>query len=288
MSMSVSASAPTQFRIATYNALNMFDDINDPDKDDDKMSPKSPESEAALAAVIRSSEADVIALQEVENIGALKKFRDSQGLQKDYPHVVLVEGNDRRGIDVALLSKHPIESVVSHKEARFPVDGEAEPGHFLRDLLQADITMPGDVPVRIFVTHLCSKIGGEKSDRLREAEALAAREIIKEQTANFPSQKYLIMGDFNDTPDSPAVKILTTPDESGWALEDTFADQPEAVSYPTREKSAAKWGYKKIDHILVSPQLAELATESRIHHHPKDELASDHWMVSTTFSLPKE
>ncbi len=288
MSVSMSAaSAPRQFTIASYNTLNLFDNIDDPDKKDEGTKPKSAESEAALAEVIRTSEADVIALQEVENIEILKQFRDQQGLAKEYPHVVLVEGNDKRGIDVALLSKHPIESVVSHKDTRFPVPGEKEDGHFLRDLLQADVTMPGNYPVRIFVAHLASKMGGERSDILREAEAKAAREIIKRETATFPNQSYVVLGDFNDTPDSPSVKALTTEDRSGWALQDTFAEQPEAVSYPTREKTAEKWGYKKIDHILASPALAELATESRVHHHPKDEVASDHWMVSTTFTLPQ-
>ena len=282
--MNIAANA--SFRIASYNVLNMFDKIDDPNKNDEKTPPKSAQSEAALAEVIESSQADVIAFQEVENLEILTQFRDKNGLADDYPHVVLVEGNDNRGIDVALFSKHPIENVVSHKEKVFPIEGQEDRG-FLRDLLQADIDIPEYGPVRFFVSHFASKIGGERSDQMRAAEAKAAREIIQQETKAFPSQKYVIMGDFNDTPDSEAVKILTDKDEKGWGLVDAFRNEPETVSYPTREKTAKKWGYKRIDHILLSPEMAKTQVEEQAHKHPRAEEASDHWMVSADFALAK-
>lgn len=279
-----SIAARSSFRIASYNVLNLFDKIDDPDKKDEGTPAKSPGSERALADVIESSQADVIALQEVENIEILTEFRNSNGLADDYPHVVLVEGNDGRGIDVALLSKHPIKNVVSHKDEVFPVKGQ-EPRGFLRDLLQADIEIPEYGPVRFFANHFASKRGGERSDSMREAEATAAREIIKRETANFPGQKYVMLGDFNDTPDSKSVEILTSKDKDGWGLVDAFREEPETVSYPTREKTAKKWGYKRIDQILLSPELAKDQIEEQAHKHPKSEEASDHWMVSADFAL---
>ena len=53
------------FRIASYNVLNLFDNVDAPDKRDEGTPPKSAESQAALADVIEDSQADVIALQEV-------------------------------------------------------------------------------------------------------------------------------------------------------------------------------------------------------------------------------
>ena len=56
--------------------------------------------------------ADVLAVQEVEHIGILKLFnRDHLGSL--YPHVALIEGNDRRLIDVGILSKLPIGTIFS-------------------------------------------------------------------------------------------------------------------------------------------------------------------------------
>ena len=274
-----------RFTLASYNVLNLFDSIDDPRKKDEGTPPKSAQSQAALAQVMASSGADVIALQEVENIGVLTSFRDNHGLTRTYPHLLLLEGNDNRGIDVALLSKYPIRNAVSHKDTAFRVEGEKKKGHFLRDVLQADVEMPGKIPVRFFVTHFASKLGGDRADRLRKAEAQAAREIIQRETSNFPGQRYVLMGDFNDTPDSPAVKTFTTPDKKGWALCDVFADAPETVSYPTDEETAAQWGRSRIDQILVSPQLMESLEGHRVHHHPADRLASDHWMVSSSFEV---
>lgn len=278
------AIAPARFTLASYNVLNLFDNIDDPAKKDEDTPAKPQAEQAALSEVMLSSGADVIALQEVENLQILKTFRDQHGLAKAYPHLLLLEGNDKRGIDVALMSRHPIQNPVSHKDTTFKVEGQKEKGRFLRDVLQADIEMPGGTPVRFFVTHFASKMGGERADRLRKAEAKAAREIIQRETASFPGQRYVLMGDFNDTPDSIAVKTFTTPDKNGWALRDVFADQPDTVSYPTSEETAQKWGYKKIDHILVSPALMDSFTGHQVHHHPADEQASDHWMVSSNFA----
>ncbi|MBX3166459.1 MAG: endonuclease/exonuclease/phosphatase family protein [Candidatus Eremiobacteraeota bacterium] len=281
----MTVNSPARFTLASYNVLNLFDNLDDPGKKDEGTPAKSAASQAALAEVMVSSGADVIALQEVENIGILTAFRDQNGLGEIYPHLLLLEGNDNRGIDVALMSKYPIQNPVSHKETTFKVEGEKKKGHFLRDVLQADIEMPGKIPVRFFVTHFASKLGGQRSDRLRQAEARAAREIIQKETAHFPGQRYVLLGDFNDTPDSPAVKTFTTPDKNGWAMRDVFADAPDTVSYPTDEETAAKWGRKKIDQILVSPQLMQSFQSHQVHHHPADQQASDHWMVSSAFEI---
>ena len=277
------AARSNSFRIASYNVLNLFDKIDDPNKRDEGTPAKSAQSMAALADVMEDSHADVIALQEVENIDILTQFRDQNHLKDDYPYLTLVEGNDGRGIDVALLSKHPINNVVTHKDETFPVKGQEDRG-FLRDLLQADIDIPDYGPVRFFLSHFASKRGGERADIMREAEATKAREIIKRETANFPSQKYVIMGDFNDTPDSPAAQTLTKKDGDGWGLVDAFRDKPDMVSYPTNPKTARKWGYKRIDHILLSPQMAADQVGDQVHKHPESREASDHWMVSADFA----
>jgi endonuclease/exonuclease/phosphatase family metal-dependent hydrolase len=279
-----SIAGQARFRIASYNVLNLFDKIDDPDKRDEGTPAKSTESQAALAEVIESSQADVIALQEVENLEILTQFRNENGLKDNYPHVVLVEGNDGRGIDVALFSKHPISNVESHKDEVFPVKGQADRG-FLRDLLQADIEIPNYGPVRFFLNHFASKRGGKRADDMRAAEAKAAREIIKRETKDFPSQRFVMLGDFNDTPDSESLEILKQTDKDGWGLIDAFRKEPDTVSYPTEERTAKKWGYKRIDHILMSPELAKDQIEEQAHKHPSSKEASDHWMVSADFAL---
>ncbi|MDH5347325.1 MAG: hypothetical protein OEW13_05390, partial [Nitrospira sp.] len=63
--------------------------------------------------------ADVLAVQEVEHIEILKQF-NREHLGNLYPHIALVEGNDQRLIDVGILSKLPIGTIVSHQTAVHP------------------------------------------------------------------------------------------------------------------------------------------------------------------------
>ena len=134
--------APEKLALITWNVDNLFDTRDNAARDDDEFLPLAVKrrdplfwdnhcskkralsyvrncmnldwSEAALAQKIRhlvrvierGPPADVIALQEVENLGTLNRLADA--LPRDYPHRVLIEGGDPRGIDVALLSRVPL------------------------------------------------------------------------------------------------------------------------------------------------------------------------------------
>lgn len=95
---------------------------------------KSPGDTAEIARRIRQVvNADVLAVQEVEHIEILKQF-NREHLHSLYSHIALVEGNDQRLIDVGIMSKFPIGTIVSHQTAVHP----EEPNRrvFSRDLLQ--------------------------------------------------------------------------------------------------------------------------------------------------------
>src|SRR5687767_1058118 len=58
--------------------------------------------------VIRDVDADIVAVIEAEHRVALKQFSDfvlAKVGGKPYPHVMLIDGNDLRGIDVGLMTK---------------------------------------------------------------------------------------------------------------------------------------------------------------------------------------
>ena len=78
-----------QVTIGTYNVKNLFDGI---DQDPSRGTTEKPDRELrALAAVIANSKADVVALQEVENIDVLNKFLQDY-MPDQFQHAVLVEG----------------------------------------------------------------------------------------------------------------------------------------------------------------------------------------------------
>jgi endonuclease/exonuclease/phosphatase family metal-dependent hydrolase len=112
---------------------------------------------------IRELEADVLALQEVENVDTLKHFRAvALGGRKAYPYVAGIDGNDPRLIDVAVLSRLPITRVRSYQHL---LDGTSTV--FSRDCLEVDVTLPGGGSLTLYVNHLKSMLGGRGATRAK-------------------------------------------------------------------------------------------------------------------------
>ena len=75
--------------------------------------PKPPLHLEALLSRTDHMNADVLAVQEVENLAALREFNSR--LDAPYPHMALLEGNDPRFIDVAILSRLPLNRAISNR-----------------------------------------------------------------------------------------------------------------------------------------------------------------------------
>ncbi len=169
--------------------------------------PKDPGDTATIANRIRAMNADVLAVQEVEHIEILKAFNRDH-LAGMYPHVVLVEGNDQRLIDVGLLSKRPLGAITSHQAKRHPDD----PGRriFGRDLLEVEILKEnGDKLLTIYNTHMKSHFvpftedpvqGAINANLRRRRQAEMIGEILSQQERK--GAKFVLLGDMNDPPES--------------------------------------------------------------------------------------
>jgi DUF971 family protein len=102
--------------------------------------PKDEVDTQRIATRILAMDVDVLAVQEVENIGILRQF-NKEHLGGLYGFQVLIEGNDPRFIDVGLLSKLLVGVVSSYQTAVHPDD----PSHpvFERDLQEVEIWSSG-------------------------------------------------------------------------------------------------------------------------------------------------
>lgn len=195
------------------------------------------------ALAIAATRADIICLQEIDNIEALNAFEFGylfRMVGNGYRHKYTTSGNDSRGIDVAVLMRdetahgQPIEFVnmTSHAHRTYEEFGLhtpelAELGEkpferiFRRDCLEIDVRIGGR-PLTIYVVHQKSMgsprngmSGREATMPIRFAETKAIRRIIedrfgKERAAN---KRWLICGDFNDYYE----RVVITGDEfSGW------------------------------------------------------------------------
>ncbi|WP_274628418.1 endonuclease/exonuclease/phosphatase family protein [Arvimicrobium flavum] len=180
------------------------------------------------ALAIAEARADIICLQEVDDIEALKAFEYGylfKMIGEGYRQKYTTAGNDSRGIDVAVMMRtetahgQPIEFVrmTSHASVTFDEFGLHTPELtqvgiepferiFRRDCLEIDVTV-GGVPLTIYTLHLKS-MGGprnnlpgrEASMPLRQAEAKATRRIIEERFGreHAKNKRWVICGDMND------------------------------------------------------------------------------------------
>ncbi|MFZ4848200.1 MAG: endonuclease/exonuclease/phosphatase family protein [Caldilinea sp.] len=259
---------------------------------------KTPADRKQIADRIRALHVDVLAVQEVEDIGVLRQFalEDLGGL---YPYQVLVEGNDQRLIDVGLLSRFPIGAVTSW---RFAVHPEEPRGYiFSRDLLEVEILEPRQRQrlLTVFNTHLksnYSRWGSTQEQqrivtrRRRQAETIAS--IVAARTR--PDSSYLVTGDMNDGADAEClaafrqagwVNGLASPQETRPAKrESVAAHSPPHPAWTHRFKPRNQPPrFELYDQIWLSPTLANCQTAAWIDRrtrHPGD--GSDHdpaWVI---------
>ena len=270
-------------RIATFNVLNLFDDFDDPYVEHEHAAKPSGEL-THLARTIHQLDADVLALEEVENRPYLRTFVRTYLADMGYHEVMLIEGNSDRGIDVACLSRFPVEWVRSHRHLDF-VDANGNPMRFQRDLLEVHLTPKGYAPLDLYIVHLKSKYGGEqKSLPIRMGEAAAIRDIIDRRLARKPLDLFAICGDFNDRFESkPLRRIVGTGPTALHSFHDSV-DASDRITYNRGEHRSM------IDFILASPQLAKcyVPNSYAIHYGQVETIGSDHNPVVAAFKLPRQ
>jgi predicted extracellular nuclease len=95
------------FTVATYNMYNLFDEFDDPGKDDtpyyyppELVELTLSKHAHAIKDILRLP--DLVAVQEVENIAILERLTETEPIKGIYG-AVLIDGPDARGIDVGLL-----------------------------------------------------------------------------------------------------------------------------------------------------------------------------------------
>lgn len=160
--------------------------------------------------------ADVLAVQEVEHFEVLKQF-NKEKLGRLYPHMALIEGNDVRLIDVAILSKLPLGAITSHQTAVH----EDDPGRriFGRDLLEVEIlnktrtkklfTLYNNHLKSHFVTAGENPAAGKlRADTRRRRQAETVKRILEARER--PNGRFVLLGDMNDPPESEFLAPMLT------------------------------------------------------------------------------
>ena len=269
----------------------------------------------AIGKVIRRVDADVIGLCEVEDRRTLEAF-NVQVLGRKYPYCMLIEGNDERGIDVGILSKHPIVCLRSNASTVDPAESVRRDGTtprlFNRDCLEAVIELPGGKGrMAVLVTHLKSKRGSATLEsetdakRIRQAEEIA-RIVAARYAAEGRPHRVAVVGDLNELPDragangaalggrQSSIDALLTGSGLINIVRDTLGPDKSFTHVDERGGRVSKG---QIDYILVSPDLKAGAVSCGIDRSgqalwgpkavPRAAAASDHAAIFVDFDLER-
>jgi endonuclease/exonuclease/phosphatase family metal-dependent hydrolase len=231
------------------------------------------------ARAILDAKPDVLAVQEVENLYTLRIF-NKQYLKNYFDRIVLIDGNDPRGIDVGFLVRKgfagKITGIRTHvdegKGGKPVIRGPGGPSGigylaanavFSRDCLCVDVAV-GNKTLAFLVNHLKAQDGTEDADKRRAKQAERVAEIAAE--ARQQGKRPIVLGDLNaDVAGAKQDKnkakkragksllpLITTP-----GLVDAFAGEPDNWTHYYESDDAVS----RLDYILIDQQLKVVGRE---------------------------
>ena len=177
------------FKVATYNVENLFDaEYVGTEYDDYRQSHNWTKRMVEIkldhvAEVICDLDADILGLQEIENVQVLEQLKKRLSrVGCGYRYSAITNKKDAT-IQVALLSKLPIQ-----KQKELQVSYSPR----VRNILEVEVRVDGE-PLQIFVNHWKSRAyQGVESKRMKYAK------VLKKRLDSLPvSRAYIILGDFN-------------------------------------------------------------------------------------------
>ena len=213
--------------VAFYNLENLFDTIHDEGKNDYEYLPdggmkwtaykyenkvkKMAEAVSALGTDYDPRGAACIGVAEVENIGCLYDLcAESNSRYGRRLKPILLEGPDRRGVDVGFLYDSVLFKPTSVKgyelKAHYADGGEIKTrlqllvsGYLMSESAKGEKFSPEKI--HVIVNHWPSRYGGELSSRPgRDTAAMLSMHICDSIYKKEPKAKIVIMGDLNDDP----------------------------------------------------------------------------------------
>ncbi len=210
-----------------------------------------------IAATIRSSGAELVAIQELDSVTnrsnrefQLKLLAEKLGMQYRFERTIPYGGG---AYGIGILSRYPIGETMSYSLPN--VEGVVtEP----RKMLLAKIDINGRTVI-FGCTHF-----DFKSAEVKMAQAGAMLGNLQ----NYSTYPIIIAGDFNATPEDPAMRLIETSLAS--------SGKPTDYTIPVLEPR------KKIDYIFFDSKRFQLVSDSVLRSH---SYGSDHLPISATFHL---
>jgi endonuclease/exonuclease/phosphatase family metal-dependent hydrolase len=193
-----SADRPGLLRVVSWNVHDLFDERPGPGETAAVSAALVEARLDAVAVVLLRLDADLVLLQEVEDLPLLRRLAARTG----HGEAWLLPGNDPRGIEVALLSRWTVTGYRGRAGER-GADGRPL---WPRDAVVARVAV-GGARVTLVGTHLSSHLSDPTGER-RLLQAGRLRELADEEAGADPGALLLVGGDLNDGADAAALQPL--------------------------------------------------------------------------------
>ncbi len=219
-----STSEKNYYTIGFYNLENLFDTENDPNTLDDDFTEDSERNWnedryhkkiRKLGKVISnlgfkevSHPPVLVGVAEVENDKVLEDLVTSKYLKSKNYGFIHYESPDERGIDTALLYRKDYFMIQECETISLYLNGKNGERDYTRDILYVKGELENNV-VHLMVNHWPSKKSNTKENEpKRMVAALKNRELIEGILTKDENAKIIVMGDFNDNPNSKSIQKL--------------------------------------------------------------------------------
>lgn len=212
--VSTIACSQTKRSIAFYNVENLFDTVDDPEKEDHEFLPEADrewnekrynEKLKHINEVFTLFQSPLlIGVCEIENEQVVRDVVNYGALKANYG-IVHFESLDERGIDVALIYDSSSMNLINSGFVRYDMPDGERPS---RDIVWGKFLYGKDTLLGM-VNHWPSRSGGEEaSEPKRMIAARAARKFIDSIQSASPTMKIVFMGDLNDHPTNSSAKLI--------------------------------------------------------------------------------
>ncbi len=259
----------TSFFVANWNMENLFDTVDDPNKDDEWFTPSSQinwneekleHKLANLARVIKymnnGKGPDILGVEEIEHEDLLTTLINKY-IKKNSYDVAYAESPDKRGIDNGLIFNRELFDLSLVEPIRINLTDNK----ITRDILLVKLkNRKTNEDFYVFVNHWPSRRAGlKKSEKYRIKAAETLLDKVNEILGNDSLANIIILGDFNDLPSNNSVsKILNAKKINCNAKNDGILFN---TAYKLFQKGQGTYKYKDhwnmLDQLIISRSLLD-------------------------------
>lgn len=172
----------------------------------------------------------LIACAEVGNLSVLEDIKKNTATLKDY-NILFEESNDSRGLNVGLIYDSTKIELLNYEFLHFPAEEYNVKN--TRDILKAQVIWNNHM-LTVFVLHLPSRRQQDSKKKLRN-------DILKKLKLQLidlhkKGESAIVLGDFNDNPDSENLQELLLDDHQNPFLKNPFIELQKTKKYTAYHK----------------------------------------------------